>query len=163
MNADNSAVYVDGGNTRREMSGKMRENDLVLTEVPDAVRKAAVEAGEDNVKRLYLEPNKKKCSVRASEMFVTLKDGKEIEKPVNKTPYIEFLPFPEGQIFSFSLCEDTLYVEEAAKSWKVAEKEIKRGEVNKVASAGGVGPSGRLVYRCRRWGRSLLLHGRYLV
>jgi hypothetical protein len=136
VNADNSAVYVDGGNTRRKMSGELRENDLVLTEVPDAARKAAVEAGEDNLKRLYLEPNKKTCAVRASEMHVTMKDGKEIEKPVNKTPYIEFLPFPEGQVFSFSLCEDTLYVEEAAKNWKVAEKEIKRGEVNKVASLG---------------------------
>lgn len=142
VNADNSAVYVDGGNTRRAMKGEKRESDLVLTELATGDRKAAVDAGQDNLKRLYLEPNKRTCAVRVSEMLVTMADGKEVEKPLNATPYVEYLPFPEGQPFSFEVCEATLFVEDAAKDWKKANKELERGEVNKLASLGEAVPVG---------------------
>lgn len=135
-----SAWYVGGGFTKKTLSGELRSNDLKLTEVPTGAKKAAYEAGEDTLTRLYFEPKDSTCSVRVTEVRVAMVDGKATEKPVPGAPFVEYLPFPENQEFTFRPCDGPVFVEDAAADFKVAKKQLDDGHVNPVASLGPAVP-----------------------
>ena len=106
---DGSAWYVGGGFSKMQMDGVYRKNDLMLTE-----------AGEkDRRTRLYFQPNKKKCSMRIVEVRVD-SEGKEQQVGVG---YTEYLPFPEGQVFTYRPCDESAYIGDAANSWARAKRE----------------------------------------
>ena len=121
---------VDGGFTRRRMKGEKRQKDYVFTEVANGRRAAAVEAGEEGLVRLFVEPWKQQCSLRVTRVEVLQKDGKETERP---TPgFKEYLPFPENVAFNFRPCDGPLFLGDAARDARVADQQ---------AAAGGPEPS----------------------
>ena len=122
VHADGSAWYVGGGFSKMQMEGEYRKDDLMLTEAAD----------KDTRTRLYVQPNKKKCAMRIVEVRVD-REGKEQQVGVG---YTEYLPFPEGQVFTFRPCDESAFIGDAAKSWSEAKKERD--------SDGGVNPVGAL-------------------
>ena len=130
-----SAWYVGGGFRKAEMAGEMRAEDLMLTQVPTGAKKEAFDKGQDTITRLYFQPYKKKCAMRVVEVRVSLEEGKEKEQQVG-AGYTEFLPFPENQEFTYRPCDDSAFIDEAAKSWKVAKKQKDEGSINPVGALG---------------------------
>lgn len=114
--------YTGGGFTKRVLEGVRRDSDFKFTEVPSGKRKADFEAGEQAIVRLYVEPKLDKCALRVSELEVTMKEGKEVERP--KPGFVEYLPFPEGQPFTFRPCDGELFLAKAAKDKAVADKQL---------------------------------------
>ncbi len=113
--------YTGGGFSKRVLEGERRDSDFKFTEVPEGKRKTDFESGEQGIVRLYVEPKLDKCALRVSEMEVKMKEGKEVEHP--KPGFIEFLPFPEGQPFTFRPCDGELFLAGAAKDKAVADKQ----------------------------------------
>ena len=122
IHEDGSASYIGGGFSKLRMDGEYRKDDLMLTEVGD----------KDVRTRLYVQPNKKKCSMRVVEVRLD-SAGKEQQVGVG---YTEYLPFPEGQVFTFRPCDESAYIADAAKSWAKAKRERD--------SDGGINPVGAL-------------------
>ena len=129
------AWYVDGGWRKKVMAGELRAEDLKLTEVPDDTKKAAFEGGSDTLTRLYFQPYKKKCAVRVVEVRVSMTDGDEKEQQVG-VGYTEYLPFPDGPQFTYRPCDDDMFIDDAAKDWKVAKKQIEGNGINPVGALG---------------------------
>jgi hypothetical protein len=116
--------YIGGFFTKLRLAGERRPNDWKFTELPDAAKKARYEAGEVELTRLYVEPQKQKCSLRVSELKLKMKDGKEVEVP--KPGFQEYLSFPPGPEFTFRPCDGPLFLGEAAKKAKVADEQLAR-------------------------------------
>jgi hypothetical protein len=116
--------YTGGYFTKLRMQGERRASDWMFTEVPTGNKKARYEAGEVELTRLYVEPQKAKCALRASEMKLKLKDGKQVELP--KPGFQEFLKFPEGNEFTFQPCDGDLFLGDAAKKYKVAQDQLSK-------------------------------------
>lgn len=114
--------YIGGGFTRKALNGVRRTSDHQFTEIPDARKKAAYEAGSEGLLRIYVEPRKNKCALRISEVEVSLKDGKETERP--KAGFAEYIAFPEGFVFGFAGCDGPVFLGPAAKDRSVAEKQL---------------------------------------
>jgi hypothetical protein len=123
VNQDGPALWlIDGGFTRRTLIGKKRQKDYVFTEVPEGRRKAAVEAGDEGLVRLYVEPWKQKCSLRVTTVEVRNKEGKESEKPA--PGFKEYLPFPDNVAFNFRPCDGPLFLGKAAQDRATADKQL---------------------------------------
>jgi hypothetical protein len=134
-----SGWYVNGGFRKMQMSGELRTEDLMLTQVPTGAKKDAFDQGQDTITRLYFQPNKKKCSMRVVEVRLSMVEGKEKEQQVG-AGYTEYLPFPESQEFTYRPCDDSAFIDEAARSWKVARKQLDEGSVNPVGALGEAVP-----------------------
>ncbi|MDP6932892.1 MAG: hypothetical protein QGG40_08235, partial [Myxococcota bacterium] len=117
------AWYVGGYFGKLRMRGRTRDRDVVFDEVPTSDRQAAFDAGEASLTRLYVEPRKEKCSLRVNAMRIERKDGKERETPVETTP-AEYLPFPEGQPFTFRPCDEPVFLGEAARKRATAMSQL---------------------------------------
>ena len=112
---------TSGGWTKRRMVGERRTTDWQFTEVPDDRKRTAYDKGEEGLKRLYVEPFKKKCSHRVSQVDVYNKDGAESERP--KPGFVEFIEFPEQYNFTFRPCDGPLFFGEAATRRVVANQQ----------------------------------------
>lgn len=117
-----SMWYVDGGFTRRVMTGVKRENDLQFTEVPDERKKASFEAGQEPLRRVYVEPRLEKCALRVSRLNVQKTEGKEAE--VGSPVPVEFMRFPKEQPISSHPCTEPLFLYEGASSWAKAKAQL---------------------------------------
>lgn len=119
--ADYKAFWVGGDMRKRAMSVTRREKDLQLTEIATGRKKERVEAGQEALTRLYVEPKLKKCAL---EVFMGRVDaaGKEDVSP----KAVEFLEFPsqEGVVFTYAPPDEPLFLGEAARKKKVADKQI---------------------------------------
>jgi len=126
IRADGPELWlVDGGFTRRTLKGEKRQKDYVFTEVATGRRAAAVEAGEEGLVRLFVEPWKQQCSLRVTRVEVFRKEGKETERPA--PGFKEYLPFPDNVAFNFRPCDGPLFLGDAAKDRSIAEKQLAAG------------------------------------
>lgn len=118
---DYEAWFVGGFFQRRTLVGVKRGEDVQFTEVPDARKKRAVEAGEETLVRMYLKPELKACAVKA---FVGTLDSKGREQ-IPPTGF-EFVTFPrqEGVTFAFQPPTAQLFLGEAAVDRKKAEAQL---------------------------------------
>ncbi len=114
--------YVDGGFKRRVMTGVKRDHDVQFTEVPDDKKKASFEAGQEPLKRLYVEPRLQNCALRVSRLEVHKTEGKEVEK--GSPLFHEYVAFPKSQPIAWAPCDGDLFLYDAAKSWSAAEKQV---------------------------------------
>ena len=108
---------------------------------PIAELVAAFEAGERAATRIYLEPNKKRCAMRVMEVAVTMSGG--AEKEAQKGGYIEYLPFPPGQEFTYRPCDEPLFLGDAASDKKKADTQLEElGEADPNGILGEKVPAG---------------------
>jgi hypothetical protein len=115
--------FTGGFFTKTLLKGERRKRDYKFTEVPNARKKAAFVGGSESLLRLYLEPRIKTCSLRMSTLEVyKKKDGKESERP--RPGFTEYLPFPEGQEFTFRPCDGDLFLGSAAKNRATAKAQL---------------------------------------
>lgn len=114
--------YIDGGFTKRVMDGVKRDHDVQFTEIPDDRKEAAFEAGQEPLKRIYVEPRLQKCALRTNRLEVTRSEGKDTEK--GSPLMIEFVRFPKGQEVTFRPCDGQAFLYDAAKSYKTAAKQL---------------------------------------
>lgn len=114
--------YIDGGLQRRLMDGVKRESDLAFTEIPDARKKAAYEAGNEALKRLYVEPKMETCALQVKHRDVTLEAG--AEKEVMSMATGEFVRFPKGHDLGWQPCDGPLFLNEAATDHAVAKAQL---------------------------------------
>lgn len=112
---------TSGGWTKRRMVGERRKSDWMFTEVPTDRKQTAYEKGDEGLKRLFVEPFKKKCSHRVSQVEVFLKDGEQKEKP--QPGFLEFVEFPAQYNFTFRPCDGPVFFGKAAQDRGVAEKQ----------------------------------------
>ncbi len=117
--------YVDGGFTRRTMKGERRENDIRFTEIPDERKKQSFEAGQEPLRRVYVEPRLEKCALRVSRLNVQKADGKEAE--VGSPVPVEFVRFPKQQPISSQPCTEPLFLYEGASAWAKAKAQLDAG------------------------------------
>ncbi|NOY26053.1 MAG: hypothetical protein GXP62_09295 [Oligoflexia bacterium] len=115
--------YVDGGFGKRVMDGVKRGQDVRFTEIPDARKKAAFQAGEEPLKRVYVEPRIQQCALRVTRLDVNRSGGKDIER--GSPLMVEFVRFPKTQEVTFHPCDGPAFIYDAAKSYKVAAKQLK--------------------------------------
>jgi len=113
--------YTGGGFEKRTLEGTRRDSDFKFTEQATGKRKAAFEAGDGSITRLYVEPRLDKCALRISVVDVVMKDGKEVER--GKPGFVEYLPFPEGQTLTFRPCTGDLFIGKAASDRALADKQ----------------------------------------
>lgn len=132
--------YVGGFFKKTGMTGKLRANDLQLTEVLDAKANAAFEAGERTKTRIYIEPYKQRCAMRVMEVAVKMSEGKESE--AQKGGYIEYLPFPPGQEFTYQAPTEQLFIAEAADDYAKAQAQLEKGGPDPVGTLGEKVPIG---------------------
>jgi len=114
--------YTNGGFTKRRMAGELRGSDWRFTEVLSASDEAKWQAGDRSRVRLFVVPKPAAGALRVTEVAVGWKDGKEVEKAKGK--FKEYIPFPEGQRFTFRPCDGPVFLGDAAKSVAAAEKEV---------------------------------------
>ena len=114
--------YIAGDFQKRRMAAERRTSDVEFTEIAVGPRREAFDRGEQSLVRLYVEPRKETCSLRVSEMAVSMRDGKEVEMP--KPGFQEYLAFPEGQPFTFLPCDESLFFGKAATSKAVADQQV---------------------------------------
>jgi len=117
-----SMWYTDGGFGRRVMAGQKRDTDVAFTEVPSDTKKASFQAGQEPLKRLYVEPKLDRCALRVSRLDVTMSGGKEVERGDNA--FVEFVRFPKTQEVSWHPCDGPLFLYDAAQKYDVAQKQI---------------------------------------
>ncbi|MFT5682361.1 MAG: hypothetical protein ACI8RZ_003279 [Myxococcota bacterium] len=104
--------YTGGGFTKRSMKGEKRGSDVMFTEVFDAKRESMYKAGSTSKVRLYVEPRKKDCSLRVSEMAVEWKGDKVSERA--KGTFTTFVEVPKGPVLTFRPCDEELFIGAAA-------------------------------------------------
>lgn len=114
--------YTGGGFGARAMSGVKRETDIQFTEIPDARKQAAFEAGTEPLVRIYVEPRLDRCALRVSLLDVTSNAGKETEK--GKPGFLEYVRFPKKQEILWQPCDGPAFIYDAAKDAKVADKQL---------------------------------------
>ncbi len=114
------AWFVGGFFTKRRLMGEKREADVRFTEVPSGKRAERVKKGEEDRVRVYVKPRLSKCAL---EVFVGSVDEDDKEKiPPRGT---EFLVFPKSSaVFSFRPADRELFLADAAKDKKVADKQL---------------------------------------
>lgn len=122
-----SLWYVGGLFTKRELKGERRTKDWVFTQATSPAEEEAYKKGEKELVRIYLEPKKDACALRV--MAGTLKWDAAAGKPKETMApgFQEFLPFPEGQAFTFRPCDGPLFMGKAALDLKEATKELENG------------------------------------
>jgi len=118
-----TAWYVGGFFKKTTMAGTLRTNDLQLTEVLEGNALTAWEAGERSKTRIYLEPKKDRCAMRVMEVAVS--KGESGEKEAQKGGYIEYLPFPSGQEFTYRPPSEPLFLGDAADKFGLSQKQLK--------------------------------------
>ena len=133
--------YTGGGFTKKALAGQKRAGDVKFTETLDEKRQALFESGSLNKVRLYVEPRKKDCSLRVSEMTVEWKGGKEVERP--KGSFTTFIELPEGPVLTFRPCDQDLFIGSAATDKAEADAQVARsgtaepaGEMGKAVPIG---------------------------
>ncbi len=125
---DYDAVLVAGFWTKMRMEGTKRDTDYVFEEVLEGKFADEYRTGFRTKYRMYVEPNKKTCSLRAVIAQVELKeDGKEKEKP--RTPgFEEFLQDPKQVEFTYQRPDGYVFLDAAAANRSVAESQLKEFE-----------------------------------
>ncbi len=116
-----AAWYIDGSFARRRMQGVKRDDDVQFTEVPDDRKRARVDAGEETLVRMYVEPVLKACALK---VYVGSLDKGGTEKiPPTGT---EFVPFPvqQGVTFSYAAADEPLFLGDAAKDPGVRDAQL---------------------------------------
>ncbi len=123
------AYLVPGFFSKIHMKGEKRDADVKFTQVMTPAEEAQWRANQRTRFRLYVEPYKRKCSLRVIVAEIWIVNGNEVEKP-RKSGYEEFLPFPEESVvFTFLPADGPLFLGAAAKNRSVAEAQIaKLGE-----------------------------------
>lgn len=116
--------YTGGGFTKKAMAGEKRGSDVMFTEVLDEKREGMFKSGSTSKVRLYVEPRKKDCSLRVSEMSVEWKGDKESERP--KGSFTTFVELPEGPVLTFRPCDQELFIGAAATDHAEAMAQIER-------------------------------------
>ena len=114
--------YTNGGFTKRRLAGELRPSDWRFTELLSADEEAKWKAGDRARTRLFVAPRPEAGALRVTEVSVEWKDGKEVEKAKGK--FKEYVPFPEGQPFTFRPCDGPLFLGAAASSAAAAEKQL---------------------------------------
>lgn len=118
------AWFVNGDFNKRRMTVERRTDDFLLDEVLPADRQARYAAGQDTKLRIYLQPWKQRCSIRAVEARVAMVDGKEKEQQTGGAGYQEYLQMPEKYAFTYRPCDEPLFLADAATSWAKASAEL---------------------------------------
>ncbi len=105
---------------RLELVGTRRERDWQFDEVPRHARKRIVDAGGEPLRRLYVEPDPRKCALK---VFAGAVDAAGVETvPPQPT---EFLMWPDGApAFTFRPFDEELFVGKAATDAAAADKEL---------------------------------------
>jgi len=114
--------YTNGGFTKRRMAGELRASDWRFTEVLSAADEDKWKAGNRSRARLFVVPRPEAGALRVTEVAVEMKGGKESEKAKGK--FKEFVPFPDGQPFTFRPCDGPLFLGDAARSAAAADKQV---------------------------------------
>jgi hypothetical protein len=114
--------YTNGGFTKRRMAGELRASDWRFTEVLSPDDETKWKAGDRARTRLFVVPRPEAGALRVTEVAVTWKDGKEVEKA--KGQFKEYIPFPEGQPFTFRPCDGPVFLGAAATSAAAADKQL---------------------------------------
>ncbi len=104
---DYTVWYIGGYFDRITLTGTKRGEDVQLTEQPTGTRKARIEAGEEQRKRLYIKPSLKDCALKVYTGTVDAA-GKE-QVPASA---IEFVAFPAqpGVAFAFQPPTEPLFL-----------------------------------------------------
>lgn len=119
--ADYEAWFIGGFFQRKRLAGVKRDKDVQFTEIPDDRKKAAVEAGDETLVRVYLQPSLKDCAVKSFVGTVD-KAGKE-QVPPNGVEFVGF-PSQEGVTFAFQPPVERVFLGAAAKDRAVADKQV---------------------------------------
>lgn len=123
MEADGGyeAWYIGGFFDRKRLAGVKREGDVQFTEVPDARKKAAVEAGEATLLRAYVKPSIGDCALK---VFVGEVDGAGKEQiPPNGIELVQF-PVQPGVTFAFQPPSRPLFLGAAARTRARADEQV---------------------------------------
>jgi len=119
------AWFVDGGFTKKRMSGAQRADDVAFTEVLSDADEARYQSGARDKTRLYFQPFKKKCTLRVIQAKVKMTDGKESEQQQG-AGFQEYVALPEQYTFTFRPADETLFLGKAAADEKVAAAQLAR-------------------------------------
>ena len=123
---DNYTAYlIPGFFDHIAMTGEHREHDFAFTQVMTAQEEADWKNGNRRRYRMYVEPYKKKCSLRVVIAELWYYDGVEKEKP-RGNGYEEFLPFPTDTEFTYLPADEPLFLGQAAKNRQTAEAQMAR-------------------------------------
>ena len=122
-----SLWYVGGQFTKRELKGERRANDWVFTQVATPAEEEAWKKGERELVRIYLEPKKDLCAMRVMAGTVKYDAANDKPKETMSPGFQEFLPFPDGQKFTFRPCDGPLFMAKAATDYGAAKKELENG------------------------------------
>ncbi len=123
-------------NHKLELAGTRREKDWQFDEVPRGKRKAMIAAGGERLKRVYVTPKSRKCSLEIYQGAVDAA-GAEVLAPQPR----EFLQFPEGSgvVFTYRPHDEPLFIGEAALKPAVADQEMaSQGEPSYASPAGAI-------------------------
>ena len=118
---------VGGGFGSTRLIGDKRTGDIRFTEVGDHEVMEAFQEGVRGLQRIYVEPIKKRCALRVTEVELRVNKGKKGELP--RGAPVEYLEFPSSIPFNFRPCDETLFLGDAAQthSKAVAEKRKFKG------------------------------------
>lgn len=114
--------FTNGGFTKRRMAGELRKSDWRFTEVLSEAEESKWKAGSRSKARLFVKPKPASGGLQIAEVAVTVKDGKESEKP--KGGFQEYVPFPETTPFTFRPCDGPLFLGPAATDPAAAAKQV---------------------------------------
>ncbi len=119
-----TGTFILGSFDRIQAKGKVRKNDVVFTQVLDGEQLKEFNHGRHMQRRIHIEPRPRKCSLRVTHIGLVKKAGKVTEQSLPGRD--EYLPFPDGQPFSFEACTGHLFLRKAALKSKIANWEISR-------------------------------------
>ncbi len=117
--------FVDGGFTKKRMSGTQRTDDVAFTEVLSDADEARFQSGARDKTRLYFQPFKKKCTIRVVQAKVKMTDGQETEQQQG-AGFQEYVALPEQYTFTFRPADETLFLGRAASDEKIAAAQLAR-------------------------------------
>ena len=116
------ATFILGGFQRMLAQGRTHKTSVVFTEQLTGQALKQYEAGQRTKRQLHVEPRIESCSLRMRQIVLQKSGEQEVER--NLAGKDEYLPFPEGQPFSFHACTGHLFIGKAALSAKVANWEL---------------------------------------
>lgn len=115
-------TFILGGFERLVATGVVHKTMVIFTEVLEGEKLKQYTTGKRMKRQLHIEPRLRSCSLRVTQVGLQKKGGEEIER--NLPGKDEYLPFPEGQPFSFHRCDGHLFIGKAALKSKVANWEL---------------------------------------
>jgi hypothetical protein len=116
------ATFIQGGFERLQATGIAHKSVVVFTEQLQGEKLKQYSRGKRMKRQLHIEPRLKSCSLRLSHVGLKKVGEKEVEQ--NLPGRDEYLPFPEGQPFSFHSCDGHLFLGKAALTSKAASWEM---------------------------------------